>query len=87
MGATMQKQALSYKSNNDSWYTSEVFIHTKNSFNINISVLSIIYTSPKVNDRSKKIWNRLKPQKMNILLGVFPFKLSKDQKGIMICLG
>ena len=54
MGATMQKQALSYKSNNDSWYTSEIFIHTKNSFNINISVLSIIYTSPKVNDRSKR---------------------------------
>ena len=35
----------------------------------------------------KEIWNRLKPQKMNIPLGVFPFKLSKDQKGIMICLG
>ena len=35
----------------------------------------------------KEIWNRLKPQKMNIPLGVFPFKLSKDQKDIMIWLG
>ena len=35
----------------------------------------------------KEIWNRLKPQKMNIPLGVFRFKLSTDQKVIMICLG
>ena len=35
----------------------------------------------------REIWKRLKPQKMNIPLGVFRFKLSMDQKGIMICLG
>ena len=35
----------------------------------------------------KEFKNRLKPQKMNILLDVLRFKLSTDQKGIMICLG
>ena len=35
----------------------------------------------------KEFKNRLKPQKMNILLDVFRFKLSADQKGIMIFLG
>ena len=35
----------------------------------------------------KEFKNRLKPQKMNILLDVFRFKLSTDQKGIMIFLG
>ena len=35
----------------------------------------------------KEFKNRLKPQKMKMLLDVFRFKLSADQKGIMICLG
>ena len=58
----------------------------------NTPVLSIIYASLKVNDRSKNNKNRLKLQKkkekkMSILLDVFRFKSSTDQKGIMIYSG